>query len=145
MSEQFSQLVNEVKIDISEIEPAVVKEKVTAKQKFILIDVREKDEWLMGHIPGAIKVTKGVIERDIAYSFVAEKSIPLSLYKNPTSCWVFMLIRSSILIFIKCEGSLYYFGWIAFIVISSSLCPVTFIIVAVIFVSNNFCFVDTFF
>ncbi len=38
--------------------------------KFILVDTREESEWARGHIPGAIHLGKGVIERDI------EKTIP---------------------------------------------------------------------
>ena len=35
-----------------------------------LVDVREDEEWQQGHIPGAIHIGKGVIERDV------EKKIP---------------------------------------------------------------------
>jgi rhodanese-related sulfurtransferase len=31
----------------------------------VLVDVREESEWAAGHLPGAIHVGKGVIERDI--------------------------------------------------------------------------------
>ena len=34
-------------------------------KSFTLIDVREESEFAAGHIPGAIHVSKGVIERDI--------------------------------------------------------------------------------
>jgi rhodanese-related sulfurtransferase len=36
----------------------------------VLVDVREDREWLAGHVPGAIHLGKGIIERDI------EKTIP---------------------------------------------------------------------
>ena len=39
-------------------------------KSFTLIDVREEREFAAGHIPGAIHMSKGVIERDI------ESSIP---------------------------------------------------------------------
>ena len=39
-------------------------------KSFTLIDVREEREFAAGHIPGAIHLSKGVIERDI------ESSIP---------------------------------------------------------------------
>jgi rhodanese-related sulfurtransferase len=39
-------------------------------RKFLLVDVREESEWAAGHIPGAIHLAKGVIERDI------EKKVP---------------------------------------------------------------------
>jgi len=34
-------------------------------EKFLLVDVREDNEWEKGHIPGAVHMGKGVIERDI--------------------------------------------------------------------------------
>ena len=34
-------------------------------ESILLIDVREESEFAAGHIPGAIHVSKGVIERDI--------------------------------------------------------------------------------
>jgi len=39
-------------------------------ESIVLIDVREESEFAAGHIPGAIHVSKGVIERDI------EKVVP---------------------------------------------------------------------
>ena len=50
-----------------------VDELIQAKNEgksFTLIDVREEREFAAGHIPGAIHLSKGVIERDI------ESSIP---------------------------------------------------------------------
>jgi len=34
-------------------------------KSFILVDVREESEWNKGHLPGAIHLGKGIIERDI--------------------------------------------------------------------------------
>lgn len=45
-----------------------VEEFIQAKKEgesFTLIDVREEGEFAAGHIPGAIHLSKGVIERDI--------------------------------------------------------------------------------
>ncbi len=33
--------------------------------KFLLVDVREESEFAAGHLPGAIHLGKGIIERDI--------------------------------------------------------------------------------
>jgi len=41
--------------------------------------VREESEWARGHLPGAIHLGKGVIERDIEQR-VPEKNAPLVLY-----------------------------------------------------------------
>ena len=44
-----------------------------------LIDVREDREWITSHIPDAVHIGKGVIERDIEVKF-SDKSTPLVLY-----------------------------------------------------------------
>ena len=46
---------------------------------FTLIDVREESEWQAGHIPGAVHLSKGIIERDIEGKF-PDKAAPLVLY-----------------------------------------------------------------
>ena len=38
-------------------------------ESFILVDVREQSEFAAGHIPGAVHLSKGVIERDIESTF----------------------------------------------------------------------------
>ena len=45
----------------------------------ILIDVREDHEWEKGHIPGAMHIGRGILERDIEGTF-ADKNTPLVLY-----------------------------------------------------------------
>lgn len=61
----FLQIVNAAKRDIRE----VTLDEVLAKRKrgdhFILVDVREDDEWREGRIPDSIHLGKGIIERDI--------------------------------------------------------------------------------
>lgn len=48
-------------------------------KSFRLIDVREESEFAAGHIPGAIHLSKGVIERDIE-SAISELNEHLVLY-----------------------------------------------------------------
>jgi len=36
-----------------------------AGEKFLLIDVREDNEWAKGHLPNAVHLGRGIIERDI--------------------------------------------------------------------------------
>ncbi len=66
----FLKLVTEAKKKIHEITPIQLKEKLDRHEPFQLIDVREGSEWTAGHIPTAIPLSKGIIERDI------EKKIP---------------------------------------------------------------------
>ncbi len=64
-SPQFLKLVKESKKKVKETNVAEVKRRRDAGEKFLLVDVREDYEWAKGHIPGAIHLGKGIIERDI--------------------------------------------------------------------------------
>lgn len=66
----FKQLVEDAKARIRELDARDVKQKIDAGEPFHLVDVREESEWAAGHLPGAVHLSKGVIERDI------EKEIP---------------------------------------------------------------------
>ena len=61
---QFLKLVNESKKKIKETNVADIKRRLDAGEEFILVDTREDSEWASGHIPGAMHLGKGVIERD---------------------------------------------------------------------------------
>ena len=45
----------------------------------ILIDTREDNEWERGHLPGAVHLGKGIIERDIENA-VPDKAAPIVCY-----------------------------------------------------------------
>lgn len=61
----FLKLVADAKTRIREISLQELKAKLAGNQSFILIDVREESEWQAGHLPKAIHLGKGIIERDI--------------------------------------------------------------------------------
>ncbi len=69
-SPRFLQLVQQARQRIRELTVQQVWEKLCAGQRFYLIDVREESEYARDHLPGAIHLSKGIIERDI------EKLIP---------------------------------------------------------------------
>ena len=48
-------------------------------EKFLLIDVREDNEWAEGHVPGAIHIGRGVLEKGIEEKAVDGKT-PIVLY-----------------------------------------------------------------
>jgi len=64
-SERFVTLVDDAKTRIEEIDPETVQKKRDAGDDFVIVDVREQDEWDQSHIAGADYLGKGVIERDI--------------------------------------------------------------------------------
>jgi len=61
----FLRLVNEAKKRVQETTVNDIKAKLDKKEKFLLIDVREESEYAKDHLPGAIHLGKGIIERDI--------------------------------------------------------------------------------
>ncbi|PYX74256.1 MAG: sulfurtransferase [Acidobacteria bacterium] len=78
-SPRFLQIVDDAKKRIRELSVDEVKEKLDKREKFLLIDVREESEWAKDHLPGAIHVGKGIIERDIEER-VPDVNTPLVLY-----------------------------------------------------------------
>ena len=62
---RFLALVNDAKKRIKETNVADMKRRMDAGEKIVLVDVREESEWGQGHLPGAIHLGKGIIERDI--------------------------------------------------------------------------------
>jgi len=64
-SQKFVELVNDALTRIPEISAEEVAKKLEMKEDFVLVDTREKEEYEAGHLPNAIYLSKGVIERDI--------------------------------------------------------------------------------
>jgi rhodanese-related sulfurtransferase len=64
-SPQFLKLVQDAKKHVKETNVADVKRRMDAGEKFLLVDVREDNEWAKGHLPNAVHLGKGIIERDI--------------------------------------------------------------------------------
>ncbi len=75
----FLKLVHEAKQKIHEITPTQLKEKLERHEQLQLIDVREESEWISGHIPTAIHLSKGIIERDVEKKF-PDLNTPLLVY-----------------------------------------------------------------
>ncbi|HEV2113192.1 MAG TPA: rhodanese-like domain-containing protein [Terriglobales bacterium] len=78
-SPRFLQVVNDAKRRVRETTVDEVKKKLDRGEKFVLVDVREESEFAKDHLPGAIHLGKGVIERDIE-TRVPDSGAPLVLY-----------------------------------------------------------------
>ena len=78
-SPRFLQIVNDAKKRIREVSVNDVKAKLDRNEKLVLVDVREESEYARDHLPGAIHLGKGIIERDIEQC-VPELDTPLILY-----------------------------------------------------------------
>ncbi|MGB0000142.1 MAG: rhodanese-like domain-containing protein [Candidatus Acidiferrales bacterium] len=77
--EGFLRLVKEAKTRIKEEDFRDIKKKLDAGEPMIIIDTREDNEWARGHIPSAVHLGKGVIERDIEKA-IPDKDATLVLY-----------------------------------------------------------------
>ncbi|MBI3469194.1 MAG: sulfurtransferase [Planctomycetes bacterium] len=64
-STRFLKIVQDAKRRIREVTVADVRAKLERGERFHLVDVREDGEWAAGHLPGAVHLGKGIIERDI--------------------------------------------------------------------------------
>lgn len=67
---RFLNIVNDAKSRVKETTVDDVKRRLERSDKFVLIDVREESEFAKDHLPGALHLGKGTIERDI------EKRVP---------------------------------------------------------------------
>ncbi len=64
-SPRFLKLVQDAKGRIKELTVDEVKAMIDRGQRFLLVDVREESEWAKDHLPGAIHLGKGILERDV--------------------------------------------------------------------------------
>jgi rhodanese-related sulfurtransferase len=76
---RFLQIVQDAKKRVREVTVDEVKSKLDRGEKFQLVDVREESEYAQDHLPGAIHLGKGVIERDVE-TRVPDLNAPLVLY-----------------------------------------------------------------
>lgn len=78
-SPNFLKLVQDAKTRVKETNVQDVKRRMDTGEKFILVDVREDNEWEKGHLPNAIHMGRGIIERDIETG-IPDTSTKLILY-----------------------------------------------------------------
>jgi rhodanese-related sulfurtransferase len=75
----FLRIVDQARARIREVSIDDVERLDASGAPFILIDVREGEEWARGHLPGARHLCKGIIERDIETA-VPDRNAHLVLY-----------------------------------------------------------------
>jgi rhodanese-related sulfurtransferase len=78
-SPRFLQIVQDAKSRIREVTADQVKAKLDRGDQFQLVDVREESEWAKDHLPRAIHLGKGVIERDVENQ-IPDTSAEIVLY-----------------------------------------------------------------
>ena len=78
-SPRFLKLVQDVKKHVREVTVDDVKAKLDRGEKFHLVDVREESEYARDHLPGAVHLGKGVLERDVEQR-IPDTAAPIVLY-----------------------------------------------------------------
>jgi rhodanese-related sulfurtransferase len=78
-SARFLRIVEDAKKRVREVSIEETRARLDRGDKFVLVDVREESEYAKDHLPGAIHLGKGVIERDIE-ECVPELNTPIVLY-----------------------------------------------------------------
>ena len=62
MAKTYADLLQEVKGAIRQVSLEDLKSRLDSGEELILLDVREKDEWRQGHVPGAMHIPRGFLE-----------------------------------------------------------------------------------
>ena len=75
-SDRFVRLVDDVRPRVAEVGVDDVRPPGGDRT---LVDVREESEWASGHIPDAVHIGRGVLERDVEAAF-PDLDTPLVLY-----------------------------------------------------------------
>ena len=70
-------LIADAKTRITEVSPEEVQALRTAGADFALLDVREPNEWAMGHVPGAALMPRGVLESSVEARVPRERRVVL--------------------------------------------------------------------
>ncbi len=78
-SPRFLDIVNDARSRVKECTVDDVKKRLDHGDKLNLVDVREESEYAKDHLPGAVHLGKGIIERDIETRF-PDTSTELVLY-----------------------------------------------------------------
>jgi rhodanese-related sulfurtransferase len=79
MAKTYPELLQEVKGQIKQISLEELKALRESGEPFTLVDVREKDEWRQGFIPGSIHLARGFLEQQSA-SRLPDKKAKIVIY-----------------------------------------------------------------
>lgn len=75
----FLKIVADAKTRVRECTVDEMRARRDAGEPFVLVDVREESEFAAGHVPGAVHLGKGVIERDVEAK-IPDPATPVVLY-----------------------------------------------------------------
>lgn len=79
MSQSYADLIASVRKSIREVSLDELKKRVESKTPMVLVDVREKEEYRAGFIPGALSLPRGFLEIQVEQK-IPDKKAPVVLY-----------------------------------------------------------------
>jgi molybdopterin/thiamine biosynthesis adenylyltransferase/rhodanese-related sulfurtransferase len=79
MPQSYADLIASVRKSVREVSLDELKKRVEAKTPMVLVDVREKDEFRGGYIPGAISLPRGFLEIQVEQK-IPDKKAKVVLY-----------------------------------------------------------------
>jgi len=79
MPSTYTDLIADVRKRTKQVSLEELKRRLDAREKVTLVDVREKDEWRAGYIPGAVSIPRGYLEMQ-AEQKLPDKNAPIVAY-----------------------------------------------------------------
>jgi molybdopterin/thiamine biosynthesis adenylyltransferase/rhodanese-related sulfurtransferase len=79
MPSTYTDLIADVRKRTKQVSLEELKRRLAAHEKLTVVDVREKDEWRGGYIPGAVSIPRGFLEIQ-AEQRLPDKSAPIVAY-----------------------------------------------------------------
>jgi molybdopterin/thiamine biosynthesis adenylyltransferase/rhodanese-related sulfurtransferase len=79
MPTTYTDLIADVRKRVKQVSLEELKRRLETGEKMVLVDVREKDEWRAGYIPGAVSLPRGFLEIQ-AEQRLPDKNARIALY-----------------------------------------------------------------
>jgi len=79
MAKTFDQLMSEARKEVKELSVDEVQKLTSKNGNYLLLDVREKEEYREGHLDGSMSIPRGFLEMRVE-SAIPEKSTPIIAY-----------------------------------------------------------------
>ncbi len=79
MATTYTDLIADIRKQIRTVSLYVIKRRIEERAAMVLVDVREKDEWRGGYIPGAVHIARGFLEIQVEQK-LPDKNAPIVLY-----------------------------------------------------------------
>jgi len=79
MAKTYKQIIDEARAAVPEVTADDVKARLDKKEPLALLDVREKEEYRQGYIPGAVSLPRGFLDMRVE-EVVPDKKAPIVAY-----------------------------------------------------------------